>query len=416
MDRLLAIDPAEVPSLQRIVAKRLSIDERREMVSERREALAQHFHALTDSPLERYTVPQTYRRNNVGIIQVLGPIHRYASMFDDMSAVTSVQSANRALQAMIDDDELDEIVMLIDSPGGGVDGIHDFVQRMAKCPKRLTAYIDGSGCSAAYWIASACNEIYTSATSRIGSIGVVITMQSKAWMAEDEGIYFITNTEATDKYPEVADKDGAEKIRTDANAVYAIFRADVIANRPTLTAAMIDSLAGGVKVGQEAVAAGLADAVDDFDAVLARLVITNDESMEDSFMSATYAKPEALLKALVTASPEAADHLMNDLKATNEALAGYDARLNTLQARLDTALADRDAKITAATEQLATLQASNEALTARIAALEGNAPNAGQWQAGYVASQANEAPAAGQYSQPQGGISGEFMNFMLGGQ
>jgi len=85
------------------------------------------------------------------------------------------------------------------------------------------------------------------------------------------------------------------------------------------------------------------------------------------------------------------------------------------QAATDAALADRDAKITAATEQLATLQASNEALTARIAALEGSAPNAGQWQAGYVASQANAAPATDQYAQPQNGIDQSWLGLMSGG-
>lgn len=402
MDRLLAIDPAEVPRLQQIVAKSLSIDERRAMVSERRELLAQHFHALTDKPLERYTVSQTYRRDNVGVIQVLGPIHRYASMFDDMSAVTSVQNANRALQAMIDDEGISDIVLLIDSPGGGVDGVHDFVQRLSDCPKPLTAYIDGSGCSAAYWIASACDQIYTSATSRIGSIGVVITLQSKAWIADEYGVHYITNTEATDKYPEVADEAGAEQIRADANAVYAIFRDDVITNRPALTTAMIDELAGGVRVGQAAVAAGLADAVDDFDAVLARLVVSDtDESMEDSFMSNV--DTNALQAFLVASSQEAGDKVMQGLAESNAVATAQAERLTAIEATL-TAMAERDT-------QIAALVASNEALTARIAALEGNAPNAGQWQAGYVASQHNDAPASEQYTQPQGGVDQSFMSW-----
>ena len=388
MDRILAIDPVEVPELQRIVAKSLDIDERRRLVAERRAFLDQHFHALTDAPLERYTVSQTYRRDNVGIIQVLGPIHRYASMFDDMSAVTSVQAANRGLQAMIADDEIDQIVLLIDSPGGGVDGLHDFVQRLADCPKPLTAYIDGSGCSAAYWIASACNEIYTSATSRIGSIGVVITTQSKAWIADEFGVYYITNTEATDKYPEVASEDGAAKIQADANAVYRIFRNDVLSHRPTLTEAMIDELAGGVRVGQEAVAAGLADAVDDFDAVLARLVTP---TMEDS-MSLPIS-PAALQSALVGGTPEASDALLDELKQANS--------LDALRAEYDGKIADLSGKL--------------EAVTARLASLEGDQPQGNHWQAGYQASQSNAAPAAGQYAQPQTGLA-DFIGFMSGGK
>lgn len=395
MDRILAIDPAEVPELQRIVAKRLSIDDRRELVSERRAVLAQHFHALTDRPLERYTVPQTYRRDNVGVIQILGPIHRYASMFEDMSAVTSVQSANRALHAMIEDDEIDQIVLLIDSPGGGVDGLHDFVQRLSDCPKPLTAYIDGSGCSAAYWIASACETIYTSATSRIGSIGVVITMQSKAWIADEFGVYYITNAEATDKYPEVASEDGAAKIQTDANAVYRIFRNDVIANRPTLTEAMINELAGGVRVGQEAVAAGLADAVDDFDAVLARLVTPMEDTMTVTTDTA------ALQSFLVLASQEAGDKVMNELAASNE-------RINALRAELE---ADYTAK-------LADLSGKLEAVTARLTLLEGEAPQGNHWSGGFVASQAQtNQPAQGLATQPQvGGVDQTWLNTMFGGQ
>jgi ClpP class serine protease len=312
-------------------------------------------------------------------------------MFDDMSAVTSVQTANRALQAMIDDDELDQIVLLIDSPGGGVDGIHDFVQRLADCPKPLTAYIDGSGCSAAYWIASACETIYTSATSRIGSIGVVITMQSKAWIADEFGVYYITNAEATDKYPEVASDDGAAKIQTDANAVYRIFRNDVMLHRPSLTEAMINELAGGVRVGQEAVAAGLADAVDDFDAVLARLVTPMEDSMSMPI------SPTALQSALVGGTPEASDALLNELKQAND--------LSALRAELE---ADYTAK-------LADLSGKLEAVTARLALLEGEAPQGNHWSGGYVASQAatNQPSHDQQYAQPQvGGIDQSFVGWL----
>lgn len=396
MLNMAAIDPEAIPNIMKVLQRNGSP----EAAAAERIAKLQQFHALTDTPLERYTVAQTYRRGNVGIIQVLGPISRYASMFEDLCAVTSVQTMNKSLQTMLDDEDITEIVMLIDSPGGGVDGLHDFVQRMTKATKRLTAYVDGNGCSAAYWIASACDEIYTSATSRLGSIGVIITTQSPSFLATDEGYYFITNTEAVDKYPDAATDEGKRTIQNDANAVYRIFRNDVIANRPQLTESMINDLKGGVRVGQEAVAAGLADAVDDFEAVLTRLVTT--DQTEDTMSVAI--SPSALQSALVGGTPEASTALLDELKQANS--------LDALRAELE---ADYNAKVSDLSGKLDALIVTNEALAARVATLEGEAPQGNHWAGGYIASQSNAAPAQPVAQAQVGGVAPEFTGWLTNG-
>lgn len=68
------------------------------------------------------------------------------------------------------------IALLIDSPGGTVDGTSAFAETIRSAKKQTVAIIDGMAASAAYWIASAANEVYaTSKTDAAGSIGTMVS-------------------------------------------------------------------------------------------------------------------------------------------------------------------------------------------------------------------------------------------------
>lgn len=75
-----------------------------------------------------------------------------------------------------DAENIQEIILCFDSPGGQVNGIvnlYNLIKSVSKV-KPVIAYVEGMCCSAAYWLASACDKIIASNPScEVGSIGVM---------------------------------------------------------------------------------------------------------------------------------------------------------------------------------------------------------------------------------------------------
>lgn len=102
------------------------------------------------------------------------------------------------LDAMLDqvsaDSLIDTLILDLNSPGGVVIGLQETSERLRELSTqgiRLIAYTDYQMASAAYYLAAACDEIYCSPSSVIGSIGTYVAGldDSRAW--EMEGMELI---------------------------------------------------------------------------------------------------------------------------------------------------------------------------------------------------------------------------------
>jgi len=67
------------------------------------------------------------------------------------------------------------VILEINSGGGAVDGTQLLVEAVRQRTKPVVAYVTGMAASAAYWVASQCDEIVmeSAAASEVGSIGVI---------------------------------------------------------------------------------------------------------------------------------------------------------------------------------------------------------------------------------------------------
>lgn len=124
----------------------------------------------------------------VAVVGIFGPIFKgYAPYYADQSDLRAQvrQAAN--------DPNVNGIMFLIDSPGGSVAGTADLADEIAAAGKQkpTMAYIEDCGCSAAYWIAASCKEIYANESAIVGSIGVVTALMDMSKMAADMGIKVI---------------------------------------------------------------------------------------------------------------------------------------------------------------------------------------------------------------------------------
>jgi hypothetical protein len=114
-------------------------------------------------------------RDGIGIMQINGPIVPRGDSFTDMSGLTSIDRMSAELSALAVDPAVRHVLLVIDSPGGAITGISEFASMVEALEKPVTAYVYGNAASAAYWIASAADEIIVGATSMVGSIGVVMS-------------------------------------------------------------------------------------------------------------------------------------------------------------------------------------------------------------------------------------------------
>jgi len=80
------------------------------------------------------------------------------------------------------------IVLLVDSPGGEVDGTPELAEAVRNANKPVVAFVDGLCASAAVWVASQASHIMLNRQnySEMGSIGVLCTLVDQTgWLAKE---------------------------------------------------------------------------------------------------------------------------------------------------------------------------------------------------------------------------------------
>jgi len=211
-------------------------------------------------------------RDGVAVIPVDGPIFRKANLFTAVSGATSVEMLATDLTAALADPAIRAILLDIDSPGGEANGIHELSQMIyaARSEKPITAYVGGAGCSAAYWLASACDEIVADATSLLGSIGAIMAVTDPGKKSAKDVLFVSSQSplKATDPKTEA----GASEAQRIVDALASVFIADVARNRDVPVEIVTgDYGKGSVLVGQHAVDMGLADRLGSFEGTIAAL-------------------------------------------------------------------------------------------------------------------------------------------------
>lgn len=215
-------------------------------------------------------------RGSIAVLYVEGTIFRYSNLFTYYSGGCAVATLAKDFQTILDDSAVTDIVLYVNSGGGMVDGINEFANMVyaARGRKRIWGYVSSMGCSAAYWIVSACDRIIADDTAILGSIGVRCVHVDDKKALEMEGlkeIPFISN-QSPNKCPDPATPKGASAIQQTLNRTADVFISAVARNRAVTTEQVIaDFGAGGTSVGIDAVTAGLADTLGSFEGVLAEL-------------------------------------------------------------------------------------------------------------------------------------------------
>jgi Periplasmic serine proteases (ClpP class) len=243
-------------------------------------AIANRDNVVTPEALEAYrakhvpTAERLRRRGNVSILDVTGPLFRHANLFTEVSGATSYDIVRRDLQVALDDQATTAIVMSFDTPGGVVNGVNELAEAIfeGRQKKPIIAYVGGYAASAGYWLASQATEIVVEKTATLGSIGVRAVVQDTSKRDAEQGRIEFVSSQSPGKRADLASDEGRARVQRQVDALADVFIATVARGRGVKPEDVVARFGGGdVLIGEAAVAAGMADRIGTFEAVIAEL-------------------------------------------------------------------------------------------------------------------------------------------------
>lgn len=231
------------------------------------------------SDLERSGYPVQVR-SGMGIVRVRGEMVKAASpSAQRFFGLASASDLRMAVRAAAQDEDVRTIVMLVDSPGGSVDGLAELGDevRAAAQIKPVIAQVDGMAASAAYYAIANATEIRAQRMDMVGSIGTYLAIPDMSGMAEQMGIEMVVAATGELKGMGIPGTELTEAHRAEmqrlVNRYFADFRSAVISGR-TMTAEQFERVStGAVFVGDEAVSLGLVDKISSVDETLRQFAV-----------------------------------------------------------------------------------------------------------------------------------------------
>jgi signal peptide peptidase SppA len=208
----------------------------------------------------------------IAVVDIRGGMMKGWSKYAECDTL-GVRSAVRAATA---DARARGILLVVDSPGGGVPGTQELADDVmaARQAKPVHAFIDDMGASAAYWVASQAERVTVNALGEVGSIGVYAVLVDESEAAEMAGVKVHVVSTGGHKGAGVAGTPITEATLTDTqrivDQVNEAFHAAILRGRPSLDVSKVAT--GQVWIGAEAVGLGLVDAVEPMEQAYAALV------------------------------------------------------------------------------------------------------------------------------------------------
>ena len=217
------------------------------------------------------------REGVVAILPLQGVIANRMNLMMEFSGGTSTQEFARSLRALLSDDGVKAIVLDVDSPGGSVQGTEELSSLIyaSRGVKPIIAQVNATAASAAYWIASAADEIVITPTGWVGSIGAMTAHEDISAALEKAGIKrtVIKSAEYKNEAPSHLPLGDEARASLEAQCAFfdRMFVDRVAANRGVSSDVVRrDYGRGRMIIGADAVKAGMADRVATLEETLAR--------------------------------------------------------------------------------------------------------------------------------------------------
>lgn len=110
---------------------------------------------------------------SVGVLPILGTLVPRGDRYSEFFGEAACDRLAAKLQQLVAAPDVKTILLLVDSPGGMVQGIPELADALfaARAQKRIVAMCNFTCASAAYWLASQAHEVVCAPSGWVGSIG-----------------------------------------------------------------------------------------------------------------------------------------------------------------------------------------------------------------------------------------------------
>ena len=208
-------------------------------------------------------IPGMEIHGGVAVVPVRGRLMIRPDIFESffMGAADLAQITQEVRQAA-ENPDVSAIVLDIDSPGGTVNGTPELAEQVAAVDKPTFAFTSTMACSAAYWIASAADNVLCTPSATVGHVGAMSVHREFSRAMESEGV--TVNVLQSDPLKTAGNPWAAmtdeQRATLQARVDFAAhdFKEFVREHRPAITA---EDMQAQTYWGREAVANGYADAL-----------------------------------------------------------------------------------------------------------------------------------------------------------
>jgi len=164
-----------------------------------------------------------------------------------------------AVKAADGDARVNEIMLVVDSNGGHVDGLFSALDAIRGASKPVRAFIENKALSAAYALVSQAGEIVARGPEvRVGSVGVLASIPLKRTASSVD----VTSTRAPLKRPDVETPEGRAAVESELDDLHKVFVSAIAAGRGVTPDDVNEKYGrGGVLLAEDALARGMIDAI-----------------------------------------------------------------------------------------------------------------------------------------------------------
>jgi capsid assembly protease len=232
--------------------------------------------ATDQEAIADFSVPPRYREQSsdgIALIPIYDTLVYRAAGLDAYSGLTTYEDIRGMFWEAMNDPTITTILLDVDSPGGEVSKVFDLADEIfsARGSKPIYAIANENALSAAYAIASAADRVFMPRTGLVGSIGVRMVHVDQSAFNEKAGLKVTTifaGERKNDFSPhEPISEEALGVARSMVDETYDLFVKTVARNR-SLDETLVRKTEAGVFQGENAVNAGLADAVMNFGQVV----------------------------------------------------------------------------------------------------------------------------------------------------
>jgi len=126
--------------------------------------------------------------DGVMFIPVGGPLGRGLGAMEKGAGAVDYQDIIDDIDQGEDEAMCNALLLNFDSPGGGVAGCQEASNRIMACEKPIYAWVGGMCCSAAYWLACSCDQIYAGPSADVGAVGIYCYLLDTSKRMEAMGV------------------------------------------------------------------------------------------------------------------------------------------------------------------------------------------------------------------------------------